>query len=78
MENKPPKSPGDHKHGESALDPLGIPHTDVPDPDIIALGPEMAVAEADVRSAEEDAFVRGSSLWRDAWHRLLKNKLAVF
>jgi ABC-type antimicrobial peptide transport system permease subunit len=23
-------------------------------------------------------FVRGTSLWRDAWRRLLKNKLAVF
>jgi oligopeptide transport system permease protein len=81
MDTKPPKHPGEHKHGEPALDPLGVPHSDVmdhPDPDIIALGPEMAVAEADVRSAEEDAYVRGSSLWRDAWRRLLKNKLAVF
>ena len=81
MDNKPPKAPGDHKHGEGALDPLGVPHqktSDLRDPDIIALGPEMAVAEADVRSAEEDAFVHGSSLWRDAWRRLLKNKLAVF
>jgi oligopeptide transport system permease protein len=25
-----------------------------------------------------DEFVRGTSLWRDAWRRLLKNKLAVF
>lgn len=35
----------------------------------------MAIAEADVQAGE---FVRGSSLWRDAWRRLLKNKLAVF
>lgn len=35
----------------------------------------MAIAEADVEAGE---FVRGSSLWRDAWRRLLKNKLAVF
>jgi oligopeptide transport system permease protein len=40
--------------------------------------PEMAIAEADVRSEEAGEFVRGTSLWRDAWRRLLKNKLAVF
>jgi oligopeptide transport system permease protein len=40
--------------------------------------PEMAIAEADVRAEEAGEFVRGSSLWRDAWRRLLKNKLAVF
>jgi oligopeptide transport system permease protein len=38
----------------------------------------MAVAEADVRAEEAGEFVRGTSLWRDAWRRLLKNKLAVF
>ena len=39
----------------------------------------MAIAEADVRSdGDGSAFVRGTSLWRDAWRRLLKNKLAVF
>src|SRR5215216_5164484 len=47
-------------------------------PDLIHTPPEMAVAEADVRSLEAGAVVRGSSLWRDAWRRLLKNKLAVF
>ncbi|HEU4873144.1 MAG TPA: ABC transporter permease [Pyrinomonadaceae bacterium] len=45
------------------------------DPDQIHTPPEMAIAEADVQAGE---FVRGSSLWRDAWRRLLKNKLAVF
>src|SRR5215831_13958687 len=45
--------------------------------DIIHTAPEFAVAEADVRSAEQREFVRGTSLWRDAWRRLLKNKLAV-
>src|SRR5262249_31787785 len=39
---------------------------------------EMAVAERDVMPGETIEFVRGSSLWRDAWRRLLKNKLAVF
>jgi len=38
----------------------------------------MAVAEADVHPDEAGTFVRGTSLWRDAWRRLLRNKLAVF
>ncbi|HEX6718257.1 MAG TPA: ABC transporter permease [Pyrinomonadaceae bacterium] len=46
--------------------------------ELIHIPPEMAVAEADVRPVEGDEFVRGTSLWRDAWRRLLKNKLAVF
>ena len=41
-----------------------------PDPDLIHLPPETAITEGE--------FVRGTSLWRDAWRRLLKNKLAVF
>ena len=41
------------------------------EPELIHTPPEMAVAE-------EGEFVRGTSLWRDAWRRLLKNKLAVF
>ena len=50
-----------------------------PDHDeLIHIAPEMAIAEADVRSAEAGETVRGTSLWRDAWRRLLKNKLAVF
>jgi oligopeptide transport system permease protein len=50
-----------------------------PDRDeLIHTSPEMAVAEADVRPDEAAEFVRGTSLWRDAWRRLLKNKLAVF
>lgn len=46
--------------------------------DLVHIGPEMAVAEADVHPDETGTFVRGTSLWRDAWRRLLKNKLAVF
>jgi oligopeptide transport system permease protein len=50
-----------------------------PDRDeLIHTPPEMAVAEADVRPEEVSEYVRGTSLWRDAWRRLLKNKLAVF
>ena len=48
------------------------------DPDLIHTPPEIAVGEADVRSAEQDELVAGSSLARDAWRRLLQNKLAVF
>jgi oligopeptide transport system permease protein len=46
--------------------------------DLIHIGPEMAVAEADVHPDEAGTFVRGTSLWRDAWRRLLRNKLALF
>jgi len=40
--------------------------------------PETAVGEGDVRTAGEADIMPGSSLWRDAWKRLLRNKLAVF
>ena len=46
--------------------------------ELIHIGPEMAVAEADFMPDEAGRFVHGTSLWRDAWRRLLKNKLAVF
>ena len=49
-----------------------------PDPDLIHTPAEAAVGEADLRSAEAGETVKSSSLWRDAWRRLLKNKLAVF
>jgi oligopeptide transport system permease protein len=66
---------------EPALTPLGTPPA-LPirsrAGDIIHTPPELAVAEADVRSAEAGEHVAGSSLWKDAWRRLLKNKLAVF
>lgn len=81
MDEKPPRQPGEPKPTESMLSPLGTePHSPLMphDPDAIHVAPEMAVAEADVRSVEEGDYVRGSSLWRDAWRRLLKNKLSVF
>ncbi len=41
--------------------------------------PETAVGEGDVRTAGETPEpLAGTSLWRDAWKRLLRNKLAVF
>ncbi len=39
--------------------------------------PEAAIGEADLRAAEDGEVIKGNSLWRDAWRRLLKNKLAV-
>src|SRR5689334_9684082 len=42
----------------------------------IKIGRQEAVAEDLHVDAGE--YVRGTSLWRDAWRRLLKNKLAVF
>jgi len=44
----------------------------------IHVGPEDAVAERDVSELVTGEIVAGSSLWRDAWRRLLRNKLAVF
>jgi len=81
MSDESSKRPDDHHRGEPALNPLGEPSKlaeTYHDPDVIALGSEMAVAEGDIRWAEGREFVRGSSLWLDAWRRLLKNKLAVF
>jgi oligopeptide transport system permease protein len=43
---------------------------------LLQVGPEFAVAE-DVYSIVTGEVVAGTSLWRDAWRRLLKNKLAV-
>jgi oligopeptide transport system permease protein len=68
---------------EPAMTPLGTPRQ----PPVRARGgditrptAELAVGEGDVRSAERGTTeaVKGASLWRDAWRRLLKNKLAVF
>jgi oligopeptide transport system permease protein len=51
--------------------------TDRREGDIIHTPPEFA-GVADTRLVDADEFVVGTSLWRDAWRRLLKNKLAVF
>src|SRR6185369_8142660 len=51
---------------------------DPQDRDVIQSTAELAVGEADVRAAERGGEVKGTSLWRDAWRRLLKNRLAVF
>jgi oligopeptide transport system permease protein len=46
--------------------------------DVIHTAPEFAIADADVLAPERGDLIAGTSLWRDAWRRLLKNKLAVF
>jgi oligopeptide transport system permease protein len=69
------------KPDEPALTPLGTPPAPAVRPRsgaTIHTSPELAIAEADVRSAELGEHVKGSSLWRDARRRLFKNKLAVF
>ena len=53
------------------------PAAETPDPPVIQTPPEYAVAE-DVHIVVARESVAGSSLWRDAWRRLLKNKIAVF
>lgn len=66
---------------EPALTPLGAPAQPPIRPRdgaMIHTAPELAIGEADVRSAEAGEIVTGASLWRDAWRRLLKNRLAVF
>ena len=57
---------------------MGEPLLSPRDPELVHIGPELAVGEADIRSAELADGVKGTSLWQDAWRRLLKNKLAVF
>ncbi len=81
MNDERPPPPDEPERPEPAFAPLGTPPAPPIRPragDIIHTGPELAVGEADVRSAERAEVVTGTSLWRDAWRRLLKNKLAVF
>lgn len=72
------RKPGEN---EPALTPLGTlpqPPIRAREGDIIHTGPEFAVGEGDIRSVEDERILAGASLWRDAWRRLLRNKLAVF
>ncbi len=76
MNDDRPTVPGDHDKPEPGLTPDPAPtyrHGDV-----IHTAPEFAIAEADVLAVERDDVISGTSLWRDAWRRLLRNKLAVF
>ena len=82
MDDQRPRPPyGPLQPDEPALTPLGTPDAPPLRPragDIIHTAPEMAVGESDVRSAEPGERVKGTSLSRDAWRRLLRNRLAVF
>src|SRR5258705_10858396 len=73
MDEKPPNHPAQDR----TFEPTPEARLSPPDPDLIHISPEMAIAEADVHPAGGE-FVRGTSLWKDAWRRLLKNKLSVF
>src|SRR5436853_2529279 len=83
MKDEPTENRQEPADVEPAFTPLGTP----PEPpirsrtgDIIHTSPELAVGEGDVRTAERGVLepLAGTSLWKDAWRRLLKNKLAVF
>jgi len=64
------KSNPDEKHEDA------MPVTPSEPPSIL-IGPEYAFAEEDVRELVGAEVIVGPSLWRDAWRRLMKNKLAV-
>ena len=76
MNEDRPRIPGDHDQPEPGLTP--DPALSYREGDIIHTAPEFALADADVLAAERGDVIAGTSLWRDAWRRLLKNRLAVF
>ena len=45
---------------------------------LIQTPPEFAFADEEARAVISGEIITGTSLWRDAWRRLLKNKLALF
>ena len=47
------------------------------EPEAMAADQLYGTAPPANRLAQETGFVEGTSLWRDAWRRLKKNKLAV-
>jgi oligopeptide transport system permease protein len=76
MNDDQPIVPGDHYPPEPGLTTDPAPSYRAGD--VIHTAPEFAVADADVLAPERGDEVQGSSLWKDAWRRLLRNKLAVF
>jgi oligopeptide transport system permease protein len=76
MNDDRPIIPGDLDKPEPGLTP--DPSPSYREGDVIHTAPEFAIADADVLAAERGDVIAGTSLWRDAWRRLLKNKLAVF
>ncbi len=75
MHNDQPIIPGDRDKPEPGLTPDSA--ASYREGDVIHTAPESAIAEADVLAAERGDVIPGTSLWRDAWRRLLKNRLAV-
>lgn len=76
MNEDRPVIPGEHDKPEPGLTPDPAPG--YRKGDVIHAAAEFAIADRDVLAAERGDVVKGTSLWRDAWRRLLKNKLAVF
>jgi len=76
MDDDRPTIPGDADQPEPGLTPDTA--SSYREGDVIHTAPEFAIADADVLAPERGDVVSGTSLWRDAWRRLLKNKLAVF
>lgn len=50
----------------------------IPDLEVIHTPPEFVVAEEELHTRTGEEVIAGTSLWKDAWRRLLKNRLAVF
>src|SRR5258706_6781466 len=75
MNEDRPTIPGDHAEPEPGLTP--DPALSYREGDIIHTAPEFALADADVLAVERGDVIAGTSLWRDAWRRLLKLRLAV-
>jgi len=76
MNDERPTVPGETEQSEP-----GLPVDPAPEyrhGDIIHTPQEYVLADADVLTVERGDVIAGSSLWRDAWRRLLKNRLAVF
>jgi len=76
MNDDQPIIPGDHHRAEPGLTTDPAPSYRAGD--VIHTAHEFAIADADVLAPERGDVVQGSSLWKDAWRRLLRNKLAVF
>jgi oligopeptide transport system permease protein len=76
MNEEPPTNRSAHSESKR-ITSLGTAPIGAREGDIIHTAPEFAITEGDAGAAEGRELVVGSSLWRDAWRRLVKNKLAV-
>jgi oligopeptide transport system permease protein len=81
MNDERPPTPHEPEQSDPAYTPVRAstaPPIRSLEGDTIHTGPELTAGEGDVRSAERGELVTGTSLSRDAWRRLLKNRLSVF